>query len=394
MTVRAGREFLAIPGPTNMPDEVLRAMHRPALDIYSKEMLDLTHSLLDDLKKLFVTKGETYIYIANGHGAWEATLTNVLSRGDKVLVLESGRFAIGWGNAAAAMGADVEVLKGDWRRAIRPAEVAARLAQDKEHKIKAILCVQVDTASGAYNDIEAIGKVIKASGHPALFMVDTVASLGCMPFDMDAWGIDVAMSGSQKGLMTPPGLGFVAANDRAREVHKKAGMRTPYWDWTEREGPEHYRKYAGTAPVHLLFVMRKAVDMLYEEGLENTFERHRLLGEAVRRAVAVWSEGQVLGFNIAEADERSNTVTTVLMNGADPAALRRYCKDKCGVVLGLGIGDLADQAFRIAHMGHVNAPMILGTLAVVETGLTALKIPHGKGGVGAAIEYLGESVRA
>jgi alanine-glyoxylate transaminase / serine-glyoxylate transaminase / serine-pyruvate transaminase len=394
MTVRAGREFLAIPGPTNMPDEVLRAMHRPALDIYSKEMLDLTHSLLDDLKKLFVTKGETYIYIANGHGAWEATLTNVLSRGDKVLVLESGRFAIGWGNAAAAMGADVEVLKGDWRRAIRPAEVAARLAQDKEHKIKAILCVQVDTASGAYNDIEAIGKVIKASGHPALFMVDTVASLGCMPFDMDAWGIDVAMSGSQKGLMTPPGLGFVAANDRAREVHKKAGMRTPYWDWTEREGPEHYRKYAGTAPVHLLFAMRKAVDMLYEEGLENTFERHRLLGEAVRRAVAVWSEGQVLGFNIAEANERSNTVTTVLMNGADPAALRRYCKDKCGVVLGLGIGDLADQAFRIAHMGHVNAPMILGTLAVVETGLTALKIPHGKGGVGAAIEYLGESVRA
>ena len=182
----------------------------------------------------------------------------MLSRGDKVLVLESGRFAIGWGNAAAAMGADVEVLKGDWRRAIRPAEVEARLRQDKEHKIKAILAVQVDTASGAYNDIEAIGKAIKASGHPALFMVDTVASLGCMPFEMDAWGIDVAMSGSQKGLMTPPGLGFVAANDRAREVHKKANMRTPYWDWTEREGSEHYRKYAGTAPVHLLFALRQA----------------------------------------------------------------------------------------------------------------------------------------
>jgi alanine-glyoxylate transaminase / serine-glyoxylate transaminase / serine-pyruvate transaminase len=318
----------------------------------------------------------------------------VLSRGDKVQVLESGRFAIGWGNAAAAMGVDVEVLKGDWRRAIRPAEVEARLRQDKDHKIKAILAVQVDTASGAYNDIEAIGKVIKSSGHPALFMVDTVASLGCMPFDMDAWGVDVAMSGSQKGLMSPPGLGFVAANDRAREVHKKADLRTPYWDWTEREGAEHYRKYAGTAPVHLLFAMRQAVDMLYEEGLENTFERHRLLAEAVRRAVAVWSEGQVLGFNIAEANERSNTVTTVLMNGADPASLRRYCKDKCGVVLGLGIGDLADQAFRIAHMGHVNAPMILGTLAVVETGLTALKIPHGKGGTEAAIEWLGESVSA
>src|SRR6476659_7289677 len=271
MVVRAGREFLAIPGPTNVPDAVLQAMHRPALDIYSREMVELTERLLSDLSKLFATKGRSYIYIANGHGAWEATLSNVLSRGDKVLVLESGRFAIGWGNAAAAMGADVEVLKGDWRRAIRPAEVEARLRQDKEHKIKAILAVQVDTASGAYNDIEAIGKVIKASGHPALFMVDTVASLGCMPFDMDAWGIDVAMSGSQKGLMSPPGLGFVAANDRARAVHKKADLRTPYWDWTEREGAEHYRKYAGTAPVHLLFALREAISMIFTEGLENAF---------------------------------------------------------------------------------------------------------------------------
>jgi alanine-glyoxylate transaminase/serine-glyoxylate transaminase/serine-pyruvate transaminase len=395
MTVRAGREFLAIPGPTTMPDAVLQAMHRPALDIYSTEMVELTEGLLGDLSKLFATKGQSYIYISNGHGAWEATLSNVLSRGDKVLVLESGRFAIGWGNAAAAMGADVEVLKGDWRRSIRPAEVEARLKQDKDHKIKAILAVQVDTASGAYNDIEAIGKVIKSTGHPALFMVDTVASLGCMPFEMDAWGIDVAMSGSQKGLMAPPGLGFVAANNRAREVHKKADLRTPYWDWTEREGAEHYRKYAGTAPVHLLFAVRQAINMLFEEGLENTFERHRLLAEAVRRAVAIWSEGQVLGFNIADANERSNTVTTVVMGGGyDPVALHRYCKDKCGVVLGVGIGDLAGQAFRIAHMGHVNAPMILGTLGVIEVGLNALNIPHGKGGTEAAIEWLGESVGA
>jgi alanine-glyoxylate transaminase / serine-glyoxylate transaminase / serine-pyruvate transaminase len=394
MVVRAGREFLAIPGPTNMPDEVLQAMHRPALDIYSAEMLDLTDSLLSDLSKLFATKSRSYIYIANGHGAWEAALSNVLSRGDKVLVLESGRFAIGWGNAAAAMGADVEVLKGDWRRAIRPAEVEARLRQDKDHKIKAILAAQVDTASGAYNDIEAIGKAIKSANHPALFMVDTVASLGCMPFEMDRWGVDVAMSGSQKGLMTPPGLGFVAANDRAREAHRRAGMRTPYWDWTERDGAEHYRKYAGTAPVHLLFALRQAIDMLFDEQLENVFLRHRLLGEAVRRAVAVWGEGQVLGFNIAEPGERSNTVTTVLMNGDDPRPLHRFCKEKCGVVLGVGIGELQDKAFRIAHMGHVNAPMILGTLAVVEVGLSALDIPHGKGGTEAAIDWLGESVSA
>jgi alanine-glyoxylate transaminase/serine-glyoxylate transaminase/serine-pyruvate transaminase len=393
MTVRAGREFLAIPGPTTMPDEVLQAMHRPALDIYSDQMVNLTDSLMGDLSKLFATKGKSYIYISNGHGAWEAALSNVLSRGDKVLVLESGRFAIGWGNAAAAMGAEVEVLKGDWRRAIRPDEVEARLRADTRHSIKAILAVQVDTASGAYNDIEAIGKAIKASGHPALFMVDAVASLACMPFEMDKWGIDVAMSGSQKGLMTPPGLGFVAANDRARQVHKKADLRTPYWDWTEREGSEHYRKYAGTAPVHLLFALRQAVDMIFDEGLENVFRRHRLLAGAVRRAVAVWAEGQVLGFNIAEASERSDTVTTVTIgNGHDPVALHKYCKEKCGVVLGVGIGELQGQAFRIAHMGHVNAPMVLGTLGVIEVGLNALNIPHGKGGTEAAIEWLGESV--
>jgi alanine-glyoxylate transaminase/serine-glyoxylate transaminase/serine-pyruvate transaminase len=395
MAVRAGREFLAIPGPTTMPDEVLQAMHRPALDIYSEEMVQLTEGLLRDLAKLFATKGKSYIYIANGHGAWEAVLSNVLSRGDKILVLESGRFAINWGNAAAAMGADVEVLKGDWRRAIRVAEVEERLRQDKDHKIKAILAVQVDTASGAYNDIEAIGQAIKSAGHPALYLVDTVASLGCMPFEMDGWGVDVAMSGSQKGLMTPPGLGFCAINDRAREAHKKANMRTPYWDWTERDKAENYRIYGGTAPIHLLFALRKAIDMINEEGLENAFLRHRLLAEAVRRAVSAWSEGQVVNFNISEARERSNTVTTVLMGDSyRPAELQRYCKEKCGVVLGTGIGELTGQAFRIAHMGHVNAPMILGTLGVIEVALQALGIPHGKGGVEAAIGWLGDNVPA
>ena len=393
MTVRAGREFLAIPGPTTMPDEVLQAMHRPALDIYSDQMINLTDSLMADLGKLFATKGKTYIYIANGHGAWEAVLSNVLSRGDKLLVLESGRFAIGWGAAARMMGANVEVLNGDWRRAVRPAEVEARLRADKEHSIKAIVVTQVDTASGVFNDIEAIGMAIKAADHPALYMVDTVASLGCMPYEMDKWGVDVTMSGSQKGLMTPPGLGFVAANDRALAVHKKAGLRTPYWDWSEREGEEHYRKYAGTAPVHLLFALRKAIDMLFEEGLENAYRRHELLAEAVRRAVAVWSEGQVLSFNIAEPTERSNTVTTVLMGDKqDPATLYRYCKEHCGVILGAGIGDLTGKAFRIAHMGHVNAPMVLGTLGVIEVALAALKIPHGRGGIDAAVQWLGEKV--
>ncbi|UPK34491.1 aminotransferase class V-fold PLP-dependent enzyme [Bradyrhizobium sp. 186] len=394
MIVRAGREFLALPGPTTIPDEVLRAMHRPALDIYSKPMVDLTEGLLRDLSKLFATKGKSYIYIANGHGAWEAVLSNVLSRGDKVLVLESGSFAVGWGNAARAMGAKVEVLRGDWTRAVRASEVEALLRADKDHTIKAILVTQVDTASGVVNDIEKIGKTIRAAGHPALYMVDAVASLGCMPFEMDKWGIDVAMSGSQKGLMTPPGLGFVAVSERASAVHQAANMRTPYWDWTERDGIEHYRRYAGTPPVHLLFALRQAVDMLFDEGLENVFGRHQLLAEAVRRAVAVWSERHVLSFNIREDSERSNVVTTVLMgSGYDPMRLHHYCNDKCGVVLGIGISNLQGRAFRIAHMGHVNAPMILGALGVVEIGLKAIGIPHGKGGIEAAIAHLGERVR-
>ena len=392
MVVRAGREFLAIPGPTTMPDEVMRAMHRPALDIYSDTMVQLTDSLLRDISRLFGTTAQSYIYIANGHGAWEATLSNVLSRGDRILVLESGRFAVGWGNAAREMGVDVESLKGDWRRAIRPAEVEARLRADTTHQIKAVLAVQVDTASGAWNDIEAIGRAIRAAGHPALFMVDAVASLACMPFEMDEWGIDVAMSGSQKGLMAPPGLGFVVANDRAHKVHETAGLRTPYWNWTARGGPEHYHKYSGTAPIHLLFAQRQAIDLLLAETLPNVFMRHRLLAEAVRRAVAVWSEGGVLDFNIEAPAERSNTVTTVTM--ANPAPLLAYCKENCGVILGVGIGDLSGKAFRIAHMGHLNAPMILGTLGVIEMGLQALSIPHGRGGTTAAINFLGESVKA
>ena len=398
MSVRAGREFLAIPGPTTVPDEVLRAMHRPAVDIYAGPLLALTDSLLKDVARVFHTTGRAYIYIANGHGAWEASLTNVLSKGDRILVLESGRFAIGWGESARRMGVEVEILKGDMRRAVRPSEVEARLKADRKANgrgtIKAILVAQIDTASGVDNDIEAIGQAMRAAGHDALLMVDAVASLGCMPFEMDKWGVDVAMSGSQKGMMTPPGLSFVAANDRAREVHKKAGLRTPYWDWTDREGDLHYQKYAGTPPEHLLFGLRQALDMLFEEGLENVFRRHWLLAEAVRRAVGVWSEGQAIGFNIIEPGERSDSVTCVLVNGHDPEAIRAYANQKCGVILGHGIGELSGKAFRVAHMGHVNAPMVLGTLSVIEMALAALEVPHAKGGAQAAIDWLGEQVKA
>jgi alanine-glyoxylate transaminase/serine-glyoxylate transaminase/serine-pyruvate transaminase len=277
---------------------------------------------------------------------------------------------------------------------VNPQAVAERLRADTRREIKAVLCVQIDTASSAVNDIEVIGKAIRSAGHDALFMVDAVASLGCMPFEMDAWSVDVAMSGSQKGLMAPPGLAFVACNARARKIHETAGLRSPYWDWTEREGAEHYKKYSGTAPVHLLFALRRALDMLMAEGLPAAFRRHHLLAQATRRAVEVWSAGGKLGFNIDAPHERADTVTTIVMqDGADPKAIQRSCNEVCGVILGTGIGDLIGRAFRIAHMGHVNAPMMLGTLGAIEMALHALDIPHGGSGLGAAAQYLAEETR-
>ena len=394
MTLRTGREFLALPGPTTVPDEVLAAMHRPALDIYSGEMVGITESCLADLPRIFRTEGNVYIYAANGHGGWEAALTNTLSRGDKILALESGRFALMWGETAKMLGLEVEVLPGADNRAVDAHALEARLREDTDGSIKAVLAVQIDTASGVVNDIAAVRKAIDAAGHPALLMVDCVASLGCMAFDMDGWGVDVAMAGSQKGLMTPPGLAFVAANDRARAVHKTAGLRTLYWDWTFREGEIHYQKYCGTPPEHLLFGLRKAMDMLKEEGLDAAIRRHALLAEATRAAVARWAEGQVLAFNIANPAERANSITCILMQGRDPKPLLDYTRDKCGVILGVGLGEIGDASFRIAHMGHTNAPMVLGTLGAVEMGLTALGIPHGAGGVQAAIAYLGREVAA
>jgi alanine-glyoxylate transaminase/serine-glyoxylate transaminase/serine-pyruvate transaminase len=393
MTLASGREFLAIPGPTTVPDEVLSAMHRPAVDIYSGGLLEVTTSCLADLAHVFRTEGRVYIYAANGHGAWEAALVNVLSKGERILVLESGLFATVWGEMAAMLGLEVEKLPGSVRRAVDPAALEARLGADREGRIRAILVVQVDTASGCVNDIPAIRAAIDAAGHPALLMVDCIASLATMPFEMDGWRVDVAVSGSQKGLMTPPGLSFVAAGPRTLAAHQGAGLRTRYWDWTERDGDQHYQKYCGTPPEHLLFGLRRALDLLLAEGLGNVVRRHRLLAEAVRRAVAVWAEGGVLELNILAPAERADSVTTVLVGGGhQPAPLLEFCARRCGVVLGVGIGPLSGKALRIAHMGHVNAPMILGTLAALEVGLVALGIAHGKGGLQAAIDWLGSAV--
>ena len=395
MTVSRGRDSLALPGPTTVPHEVLQAMQRPAVDIYGEELTAVTDTCLDDLRRVFRTEqGRTYIYIANGHGAWEAALSNVLSRGDKILVLESGRFAVGWGEMAEPLGVEMEVLEAEPQRAVSPEALEQRLRADSAGEIKAILVVQVDTASGIVNDIPALGAAIEASGHGALFMVDAIASLGSMPFEMDDWGVDVAVAGAQKGLMMTPGLSFIAARERALAAHADAGLRTRYWDWTVREGDLHYMKYCGTPPVHLLFGLRKSLDMLFEEGLENAFRRHALLAGATQAAVERWSQGGALAFSVPEPAERSPTVTTILMDDPTLSRLLDWCYEVCNVSLGIGLGPLSGHAFRIAHMGHVNAPMTLGTLGAIETGLAALDIPHGKAGVSAAVDYLGSRLKA
>jgi alanine-glyoxylate transaminase/serine-glyoxylate transaminase/serine-pyruvate transaminase len=393
MTVANGRRFLSIPGPTTIPDEVLAAMHRPAIDIYQGEAVETTAYCLDALKKIFRTSGSTYMYVANGHGAWEGALSNVLSRGEKVLVLASGLFAIGWGEMAEQLGVDVEILPCSIRDAVDPVAVENRLRADTAREIKAILVVQIDTASGVVNDIPAIRKAIDAAGHDALFMVDAIASLATMPFEMDDWGIDVAVTGSQKGLMMAPGLSFVAAGPKAKERHARADLVSRYWDWTFREGPAHYQKYCGTMPVQLMFGQRKAFELIFNEGLEAVWRRHAIVADMVRQAVAVWSSEGVLDFNIARPEARANSVTTVRINGHNPADLLDWCAHKAGVTVGISIGQLDGKAMRIAHMGHINAPMVLGTLGVLEAGLSALEIPHGRGGLSAAAEALANALR-
>lgn len=400
MTLRNGRQFLSIPGPTTVPDEVLQAMHRPAIDIYGGEgggeLLEITTTCLKDLKTIFATEGDTYIYVANGHGAWEGAVSNVLSAGDTVLVLESGRFAVGWGEAARSRSIEIQSLPGDWRSAVDPAKVEAALRADSEGKIKAVLVVQIDTASGCVNDIPAIRAAMDAAGHDALLMVDTIASLACMPFEMDAWGVDVAVGGSQKGLMTPPGLGFVAAGPKAKKRHETAGLRSSYWDWSLRDMEEHYRKFCGTPPVQMLFGLRKAMDMILEEGLENIFHRHALLAGATHAAIEVWRESGAFDFNVTEPSERSASVTTLrLRDDLSPEPIRAFCFDNLGVTLGLGIGDLSGKAFRVAHMGHVNAPMMLGTLGALEVALDVLGLTDdgSKGGIAAATAYLGQALK-
>lgn len=391
MSLRHGRPLVAIPGPSVVPDRVLAAMSRPMPNIYEGDLVALSESILAELPAIARTRGPAFIAIANGHGAWEMALTNTLSRGERVLVLESGRFAPGWGEMARTLGIEVETLRGRPGRAVDPAAVEERLRADRGHAIKALLVVQVDTASSVLNDIAAIRRAIDAAGHPALLMVDCIASLACAPFEMDAWGVDVTVGGSQKGLMVPPGLGFTWASEKALAAHRHADLRTAYWDWTKRlEEKAHYWRYCGTPPVSHLYALREALDMLADEGLENAWARHAALAAAVHAAVAAWAHPEGLGFHVVVPAERAPSVTTVRTGSIDPRRLRRLCEEQAGLTLGVGLGEeFEDSAFRIGHMGHLNPPMILGALGTIEAALVALDAPMGGSGAAAAAASLG-----
>lgn len=395
MTLSQGRGYLAIPGPSVMPEAVLRAMHRGAPNIYEGELIELTYGLYPDLKMVAGTQHEAAIYIGNGHAVWEASLANVLAPGDKVLVPVAGTFGIGWGEVAKQRGIEVETIDFGRRAPIDPAQVAEALAADKEHKIKAVLAVHVDTSTSAKSDIAAIRAAMDSVGHPALLMADCIASLGCDRFEMDAWGVDVMVTASQKGLMVPPGAAFLFFNDKAQAARARLERVSKYWDWEPRANPEvYYQLFCGTAPTHHLYGLRVALDMIKDEGLENVWRRHEVLAQAIWAAGEAWSANGPFEMNIPDVAARSHAVTSLRIGKEHGTRLRRWCQDQAGLTLGIGLGmsteddPKGDGFFRFGHMGHVNAQMILGMLATVQTGMRALDIPHGSGALEAAADVI------
>ena len=390
-SLRHGRPYLAIPGPSVMPDRVLQAMHRPAPNIYAGEIVDMTASLTPDLKYVAGTDHHVAIYISNGHGAWEAAVSNVLAPGDKVLVPATGRFGHGWSEMAAGLGAEVEILDFGKRAPWDLDRIAETLKADEGHAIKAVLAVHVDTSTSIRNDVAGLRRVLDETGHPALLMVDCIASLACDVVTMDAWGADVLVTGSQKGLMTPPGLGFVFFNDKADAVRRSLPRVSRYWDWSPRANPEFYYEYfGGTAPTHHLFALREALNMIREEGIENIWARHATLARAIWAAAEAWGEGGPMELNMADPAYRSHAVTALRIGSPHGTALRDWVDQNLGLTLGIGLGMAApgDPAwhgfFRIGHMGHVNGHMILGLLGGIDAALKALEIPHGGGALEAA----------
>jgi alanine-glyoxylate transaminase/serine-glyoxylate transaminase/serine-pyruvate transaminase len=385
MTVHTGRHFLQIPGPTNIPDRVLRAMDMPGLDHRGSEFAEIGFAVLTGMQRMFRTKQPVIIYPSSGTGAWEAAIVNTLQPGDKVLMCETGQFAVLWRGIADKFKLDVEFIPGDWRHGADLEQVEARLSADKAHKIKAVCVVHNETSTGCVTSPLEVRKIMDRVKHPALLMVDTISGLGSMEYEHDAWGVDISVAGSQKGLMLPPGLGFNAISEKALAVAKANPALRSYWEWEEVIAFNKVGTFPYTPAINLLYGLREAIRMLEEEGMENVFARHRRHSEATRAACKVWG----LETQCQEQGAHSPVLTGVRMpDGHDSDAFRQVVLENFDMSLGTGLNKVKGKVFRIGHIGHFNDLMLMGTLSGVEMGLDLARVPHRAGGVLAAMDVL------
>ncbi|HEY1938929.1 MAG TPA: aminotransferase class V-fold PLP-dependent enzyme [Candidatus Angelobacter sp.] len=385
MTVHTGRHFLQIPGPTNVPDRVLRAMDRPVIDHRGPEFAQLGAEVLEGLKTVFKTGNPVIMYPSSGSGAWEAAIVNTLSPGDRVLMFETGHFSNLWRDIALRHGLVVNYVPGNWRRGAQPEEAEHRLTEDTQHAIKAVMVVHNETSTGVTSRIAEIRRAMDRAKHPALLMVDAISSLASMDYWHDEWRVDVTVGGSQKGLMLPPGLSFNAVSDKALAANKTAKMSRYYWDWQEMLKPNRVGFFPYTPATNLLWGLREALAMLHEERLENVFRRHERHAEATRAAVKAWG----LEILCEEPKEYSSSVTAVLMpQGHDADKLREIILENFDMSLGTGLAKLANKVFRIGHLGYFNDLMLAGTLSGVEMGLKLANVPHKPGGINAALDHM------
>jgi len=395
MTTSSGQTYLAIPGPSVIPEEVLRSMHRSAPNIYEGELIEITKSLIPDLNYVARSSGNVAIYIANGHGIWEAALSNIATANDHILVVATGRFAHGWAEMARKLGIKVDVVDFGKNRALDIEVLAKKLKSEPKTKYKAILMTHVDTSTSVKNDILNVRKKLDEINCSALLAVDCIASLACDKFEMDKWGVDIMVAACQKGLMVPPGIGFVFFNDRARERQKQIPHVSSYWDWEPRINPKFYYEYfCGTAPTHHIYGLRTALDMIKNEEIENTWKRHEILSRAIWAAIDKWSLGGDISLNVKDPFERSHAVTSIRLGGKNGTKLRQWLQTKSGLTIGIGLGmsepgdPNGDGFVRFGHMGHVNAQMVMALLGSVDAGLNAIEYKHGNGGLEAASKVL------
>jgi alanine-glyoxylate transaminase / serine-glyoxylate transaminase / serine-pyruvate transaminase len=390
MPYSSGRQFVQLPGPTNVPERVLRAIAGPTIDHRGPEFGRLGLEVLQGMQEVFQTSGKVVIFPSSGSGAWEGALTNTLSPGDKILMFDIGQFSALWIQVAVKLGLDVDVVQGDWRHGVDPQVVEAKLGDDRGHQIKAVGVVQNETSSGVTSLVGAVRQAMNRARHPALLLVDAISSLASIDYRHDEWGVDVGIGCSQKGLMLPPGLGFNAIGERALAASKSARFPRSYWDWQPMLAQNATGFFPYTPATNLLYGLRESLRMLREEGLQNVFTRHKRHGEATRRAVRAWGLENVA----LDPKEYSHSVTAIFTPAGHSAdELRKVILDRFNMPLGTGLGKLQDKVFRIGHLGDFNDLMLAGTLGGIEMGLDIAGVPHRKGGVAAALDYLTESLK-